>query len=180
MDSYIYTLEHGPLYMDLKKLSQVVSYLVMGERTPYLATAMNAFNQVRINMASVSRETLKHNEGLISKLRKAESVRQVSAVPDHSLCAVSGEALTNGNGLLLIMEVDKKQVAVCIHTRFVDAAYQMFLASHFDQHIIKVFEKWCKTQIWYVPGQKYPGALKKFLEYNRKSNLKSLLIQLNE
>ena len=166
--------------MDLKKLCQVVTYLVKGERTPYLATAMNAFNQVRMNMASVSNNTLKHNKTLVHNLRKAESVTQIQAVPENATCVVSGEALTNNNGLLLIMDVDKKKVAVCIHTRFVDAAYQMFLASHFDQHIIKFFEKWCETQSWYVPGLRHPDALDRFIKYNRESNLKSLLVQLSE
>lgn len=164
--------------MDLKRLTQVILYLVDGRRTPGLAMSMNIFNEMRSNMAAAAFKTIK-NKKLTQQIRKADAVKQISTVPERAVCAVSGETLTDNNGILLILEIDRENKAVSIHSRFVDATYQLFLASHFDQHIIRFFTNWCKTQMWYIPGRKFSEAPTKFIEYNRQSNVKSLMVQLS-
>lgn len=164
--------------MDLKRLTQVILYLVDGRRSPGLAMSMNIFNEIRSTMAAAAFKTIR-NKSLTQQIRRADAVKQISAVPEKAVCAVSGEMLTNNNGILLILDIERENKVVSIHSRFVDAAYQLFLASHFDQHIIRFFTNWCKSQAWYVPGRKFKEAPQRFIDYNRQSNVKSLMVQLS-
>lgn len=166
--------------MDLEKLKIVVKFIICQKKTSNTVSAMKAFNEARLIVATNAKQVLEDNEDLIRCLRKTTSVQQIQAVPKDVQCCVSGETLIDRIGVSLIVKNESQQRIFCIHSRFVDACYQMFITSHFDLHIKQHFQKWCTQQPWWVPGDFSNSVLQRYCNFNNKRNLKLLLIQLNQ
>ena len=127
--------------MDLEKLKIVVKFIICQKKTSNTVSAMKAFNEARLIVATNAKQVLEDNEDLIRCLRKTTSVQQIQAVPKDVQCCVSGETLIDRVGVSLIVKNESQQRIFCIHSRFVDACYQMFITSHFDLHIKQHFQK---------------------------------------
>ncbi len=167
--------------MNIEKLKSVVKYLISHKKTPQVATSMKAFNEARLLVATKARKILESSFELIQSLRKAISVTQIQAVPQHVVCCVSKEKLINRTGVTIIIKQDNSEQKIfCIHSRFVDACYQLFISSHFDLHIKSHFKSWCSDQPWWIPGDYSEKVIQKYISYNNQRNLKLLLIQLNQ
>lgn len=167
--------------MDIEKLKVVIAFIVGHKKTPNTAAAMKAFTEARVTVARKAINILSGSEKIVISLRNATSVQQFQAVPDKVQCCVSGEPLFDRVGVtLIIRETDKTQKIFCIHSRFVDACYQMFISSHFDLHVKQHFQTWCSQQPWWMPGDFSPKVMQKYITYNNNRNLKVLLIQLSQ
>ena len=166
--------------MDLDKLKIVVKFIICRRKTSNTVSAMKAFNEARLVVATKAKQILDDNNDLIQCLRKTTSVQQIQAVPANVQCCVSGETLIDRVGVSLIVKNDSQQRIFCIHSRFVDACYQMFITAHFDLHIRHHFQKWCTQQSWWIPGDFSNNVLQRYIEFNNQRNLKLLLIQLNQ
>lgn len=167
--------------MNIEKLKFVVKYLISQKKTPHVAMAMKAFNEARIVVANNSRNILQESDELIQALRKANSVTQIQTVPTGISCCVSNEELIDRTGVsLIIKQSDSQQKIFCIHSRFVDSCYQLFISSHFDLHIKQHVRKFLSQQSWWIPGDYSDSAIQKYITYNNNRNLKLLLIQLNQ
>ena len=167
--------------MNIGQLKTVVKYLINQKKTPHVIQAMRQFNESRCNIANNARKILENSTPLIKNLREATSVSQIQAVPKNVKCIVSNETLSDRTGITLIVKKSQNtQTVFCIHSRFVDACYQLFLSSHFHLHIRSHFEKWCQQQSWWIPGDYSEKTVQKYIDYNKQRNLKLLLIQLNQ
>ena len=167
--------------MNLNKLKTVTKFIISQKGNVQVASAMRTFNETRYEVAAKARETLIHSTKLITALRKAVSVTQIESVPENTQCCVSKEKLVDRIGMTLLIKMeDSKQAVFCIHSRFLDSCYQLFISSHFPLHIRQHFSRWCSAQPWWVPGDYSDNAIKRYLEYNNERNLKLLLIQLKQ
>jgi hypothetical protein len=167
--------------MNLEQLKIVLKYIICKKKTgTNTAAAMKAFNEARLIVATKAREVLCNSDDLIQCLRRATSVQQIQAVPHNVTCCVSGETLIDRTGVTIIVKREKQERIFCIHSRFVDMCYQMFITTHFDLHIKHHFQKWCKQQPWWMPGDFSQEVLQRYINFNNNRNLKLLLIQLNQ
>lgn len=167
--------------MNIEQLKIVVKFLIGQKKTPHVVTAMRTFNETRYHIANNARKTLEDKRKIITCLREATGVTQIQAVPENVKCSVSGETLNDRTGItLIIKKTSSEQTVFCVHSRFVDACYQMFITSHFDLHIRQHFQKWCTQQSWWVPGDASDKTIQRYIQFNNERNLKLLLIQLNQ
>ncbi len=164
--------------MDIRGMEFVVKYLIMGYTTVAVATNMRKFNTLRAKIATDARNVL-HDQLLTTQLRNAEEVIQILCVPKQVKCIVTGDTINDRNGATLILTSGMGDKSIfCMHRRFINDAYRLFIASHFDKHIIQHFHDWCYRQPFYIPGAVDSFIMNKYIEYNNKSNIKALLLQL--
>ncbi len=163
--------------MDLTELGFVVKYLVAGMMFSATAVSMRKFNATRATLATTEKNVLQFNE-LVKNIREATTVEQVFSVPQSVKCCISNEDLRDTNGATIIMDLDNGKKIYCIHKRFIPHAYKLFILSHFDEHIVQQYHQWCNTQN-IVPGNTDAETVEKYIQYNNKSNLKTLIVQLN-
>ena len=167
--------------MNINQLKTVVKFLISQKKTASVVSAMRKFNEARFIIANNARQTLGNKNNFITKLREGTSVNQIQAVPDHVKCTVSDEILNSRTGLTLVIKDTRGEESVfCVHSRFVDACYQLFIISHFDLHIKSHYQKWLSNQAWWVPGDFSEKTVQRYIQYNNERNIKLLLIQLKQ
>ena len=163
--------------MEIRDLEFVVKYLVAGKMFASTAVSMRKFNATRATLATGEKHTLNNSE-LVRNIRLATTVEQVFSVPKSTKCVISGDDLHEENGATIIMDLAGRKKIYCMHKRFIPHTYKLFILSHFDEHIIQQYHNWCSTQN-IVPGKIDVETVDKFIAYNKNSNLKSLIVQLN-
>lgn len=164
--------------MDILELEMVVKYLIGGFLFSGTPTCMRKFNSARAALATAAKNVLNLPQ-LVTELRQASGVEQLFSVPDKTLCCITNEALNRQNGATLLLDTPLGKVIYCMHKRFIPHAYRLFILSHFDEHIVQQYHLWVNEQRSIVPGDVTQKTIQKYIDYNNKSNLKSLLLTLS-
>ena len=141
------------------------------------AVCMRKYNSARAATATRAKHILKCTS-LVSDIRVAHMVKQHLTVPPLAKCCISEEELHTTNGATLIVHTAKGEQLYCLHKRFVKDVYTLFILAHFDDHIIQHYNLWCNQQKSIIPGDIGEETIDKYIQYNNKSNLKAISIQL--
>tara|TARA_B100001059_G_scaffold91673_1_gene90560 strand:+ start:295 stop:921 length:627 start_codon:yes stop_codon:yes gene_type:complete len=121
----------------------------VSDETSVLIDRVRAFHKMRQTLCV---RVFRHFEkdDVLQKLCRARGLVQYNVVPKGALCAMSGQALSDG--CMFILNPNSDPTPMVVHSRFKLVLYQFWYLVHFVDEIMLDVRKWMHRQVWWRRG----------------------------
>jgi len=143
--------------------------------TKKLIENIQTFHNMRQQLCGQIFEHL-NNHPLLHELISTVSVEQYDSVAHNSVCAFTGQAMTQKQGMTLVIGVKNSHI-VTMHKRFKRLLYNFWYLVHFVDEIMQDINRWLSTQRWWLRGR-HANATKRIIEHQDSNFAKKAYVKL--
>lgn len=143
--------------------------------TKKLIENIQTFHNMRQQLCGQIFEHL-NNHPLLHELISTVSVEQYDSVAHNSVCAFTGQAMTQKQGMTLVIGVKNSHI-VTMHKRFKRLLYNFWYLVHFVDEIMQDINRWLSTQRWWLRGQ-HANATKRIIDHQDSNFAKKAYVKL--
>jgi len=135
----------------VETIDKEISANTASPETKKLIDHIQTFHTMRQQLCGQIFEHL-NNHPLLHELISSVAVEQYDSVAHNSVCAFTGQTMTQKQGMTLVIGTKNSHI-VTLHKRFKRLIYNFWYLVHFVDEIMQDINKWLSTQRWWMRGQ---------------------------